>query len=145
MNKIWLILAVVVIGVGAFIYSSVSNKDVSPEEYEVLATLFSEQVRERVWTSEGYMDSGLEGGINGDILLASFPGLLASDFNNVPAFNGEYSEQDGELVFSGGTGGTASFIQPEGLNVLLINTSTRLDIKINSEKRVEKLLKELAS
>ena len=144
MKKIWLIGLVVVVALGAVIYSSVSNKDVSAEEFEVLAGTFSERAMEIVWTSEGYAESGLDGAITGEAVMKAFPGLVASDFNNVPAFNGEYRAEGEELVFTGGSARNASYLQADGFRMLMVNSSERLGLKINSEKRVEKLLKELS-
>lgn len=143
MKKIWLIGLVIVVALGAFIYSSVSNKDVSAEEFEALAGTFSERAMEMVWTSEGYAESGLDGAITGDVVMETFPGLIASDFNNVPAFNGEYGAEGEELVFTGGSASNASYLQADGFRMLMINSAERLGIKINSEKRVEKLLNKL--
>ncbi|MEX0919279.1 MAG: hypothetical protein WDZ64_00835 [Parcubacteria group bacterium] len=145
MKKIWLILiAVLVLGwLGSIVYSKTINKDATPEEYEVLATTFSEMAMEKVWNAPGYIDSGLDGAITGEAVLNAFPSLLPSDFNNVPAYQGEYSERDGELVFTGNSASNSSYIQPEGFRVLLFNVSERLGIKVNSEARIEKIFDKL--
>lgn len=101
--------------------------------YDSLAHLFSETLREGVDERVGVPIEGYEP----SMLIAAYPGLVETDFEDVEASIGKYVVVDGTLVHVTPPGAllhsAASAIGRNGYATLLKNLATRLHIDLSED------------
>lgn len=83
-------------------------------------------------------------GYTPELILGSFPGIVASDFAQVPANNGTYIVQDGQVIAQANELGLVPdhkiVLNRQGYAVLLENILKRLDMDIKQEHSIADVL-----
>jgi hypothetical protein len=122
-----------------------NNEVIAPaEDFEVLLTYFIETITHNVTTTfEDYDKQGLGGEVDGFTLVKTYPGLVPSDFTNVSAYQGSYSEEEGRLMFTGHAASNSAVIRRPGMKTLLENYAKRLGIELRTKADVDELIKKL--
>jgi hypothetical protein len=140
------LLLLLIAGIVAALLNA-TDKVATPREAadpEGALTYFIDTVTEKVKTeAEGYDQLGLGGGVDGFRLREVYAGLLPSDFNNVQAYQGSYSEMNGQLYFTGNAASNSAVIERAGMKTLLENLSKRLNISTNTKSDVDRILAEI--
>ena len=111
------------------------SDDISP-----LASYFNDQI-----ISKGVEKIGqpIEG-FDTYLLKQAFPGLIDEDFDNVEALLGIYKFANNELKFELITDGlihsAAQTVSEDGMEILMNNAATRLNVEIMDEESVDDLI-----
>lgn len=88
-------------------------------------------------------------GFDADLLLSKFPGLIPEDFEGVEAFEGVYTVEGGEWVFTRTKAQPVSSaertVSTQGYATLLENVSTRLDHPVRTLFEIDSLIEKLLS
>lgn len=144
MNKILLIgLLVLIILAGGFfafnqyIYNEKQGDSVSTQE---LASYFADEVFER-----GVADGVIPvEGFDAGLLLGEFPGLTPEDFDNVETFEGIYSIEEGDVIYTRTVNQPVTSaertVSKEGYATLLENLSRRLEFPVYNKENIDELL-----
>ena len=112
------------------------NIDTDPE----IASHFQDQI-----INLGVADIGqpIEG-FDPNLLIMAFPGIEASDFQGVEAFEGYYEFMDGEIIFNRNQTNLVTSaegtVEKEGYQTLLENIAERLELKVETEEQVDVLI-----
>jgi len=147
MKNIYVIFGIVIVVVAAFfafnsfIYNQ-KQADTSPTEF---SSVFAQAMFEK-GTEDGLIP--IEG-FDAGLLLSEFPGLEVEDFEGVKAFEGVYSVENGEVVFTR-TGGDAvssaeRTVSEEGYATLLENISARLSFPVYDESDIADVIEILSA
>ena len=110
---------------------------------EASLTYFTDSVILKAKSLEDYEGLGLGGKVDGFTLRKAYPGLLPADFEKVNAYQGSYSVEDGELLFTGNAASNSAVLEQDGMRTLLNNVSRRLEIPLNTEADVDRILRKL--
>jgi hypothetical protein len=110
----------------------------------MVLSYFIESITEKVKTSvKDYDKLGLVGGVDGFVLIKTYSKLLPSDFVGVRAVGGEYSVQDGKLLYTGNAASNSPVLTRAGMQTLAENCSARLGLPLTTKADVAQLLARL--
>jgi hypothetical protein len=107
----------------------------------LVLSYFIETVTKKVKASvKDYDKQGLAGGVDGFLLIKTYPKLLPQDFIGVRATGGEYSVQEGKLLYTGNAASNSPVLTRAGMQTLAENGAARLRIPLTTKADVAQLL-----
>ena len=139
MKKVALIVLLLITSAIVYLCTRPTISTPTEESLSYFITTVTEQAKK----IEGYDKLGLGGGVDGFTLVKAYPGFIPADFENVPAYQGYYHEENTTLFYTGHAASNSGVLLQEGMKLLLENTSKRLQISAASKKEVDRLLTEL--
>lgn len=111
------------------------------EEASSQATYFQNELFARATAKTGAIP--IEG-YGPQLLMGPFPGFIPSDFEGVAAFEGVYSTEEGEIIFTRNTPQPVSSaertISSGGYQTLLENVTDRLNVTAETEVEIDTLI-----
>jgi hypothetical protein len=111
------------------------------QDHEGAISFFQDTITKLVQTTVAdYNTLGLGGGVDGFVLMKSFPKLVPSDFVNVVAIGGEYSVEKENLLFTGNAASNSAVLKREGIKTLLQNCSKRLKVSPDTKEGINKIV-----
>jgi len=142
------VVLVFLIGTGIYLSDNSNGaaapEDTSGEVSEEAVEAFTARLRAETVARVGQPIEGFEP----FMFMRAFPGLVASDFNDVDALIGLYRYQNGEVVYDLNgeveTHSAARAISDEGMEQLLVHVATRLNYSVSDESEVDNLIDALA-
>ncbi len=112
---------------------------------EVSRAYFTDTVTIKVSsTVENYASLGLGGGVDGFVLVKTYPNLVPSDFIGVLAGGGEYGVYGGKLQFTGHAASNSAVLTKEGMKTLLENIALRLGMPASTTAEVDAILAKIS-
>ena len=115
------------------------------ESNEDLTNYFSENLQTKVIQTTGQPIEGFQPFMFQNV----YPGLIDNDFNNVDAMLGEYKVSGTELTFKltqqQPIHSAAEAITKRGMEILLKNLSSRLNIPITDRESIDKIITSISS
>lgn len=146
MKKGLLIISTLVV-IGLIVTVVLVNKGESPAlappapDPEKALSFFIDTLTQKVQTTVAdYKKLGLGGGVDGFVLMKTFPKLLPSDFVNVVATGGEYSVEKAQLQYTGNMASNSAVLTREGMRTLLRNCSKRLKLPSDTKEGIIKII-----
>lgn len=142
---ILILLALVVLLIGAISFFDIMRSDGNdlPDrltENERVVNDFVVKVRNETIAEVGQPIEGFEP----SMFMQAFPGLTESDFDGVAAFIGGYEFENGQLIYDlkgeQELHSAARAISDEGMATLLANVRARLNIEVEDEADVDRLI-----
>ncbi len=142
MKKFGITIGIVLLLAGAIgISLFYVGKSVSKPSAEESLTYFINTVTEKVKTkTTNYETLGLADGVDGFSLLKTFPSLQPQDFTGVVAYQGEYSEKDGELVYTGNAASNSGVLLRAGMQTLFTNVTNRMQVQSTTKEDIDHLV-----
>ena len=142
MNKTFLgiLIAVVVIGGGAFYYVNYAEQGNNPFTNNENSKYFMDQM-----VAKGVEDVGqpIEG-FDNNLLVMAFPGLVNTDFQGVETFEGHYELKNGivEMIRdkSSPISSAERTVSEDGYKTLLENLVRRLNMKADSRAAIDTII-----
>ena len=119
--------------------------DSNPVASDAALSYFIDTVTAKAKAAEDYEEQGMEGGVDGAMLLKAYPGLQIMDFDGVRTLHGEYSVANGELVYTGNAPSNATLLTREGMQAVLNNVSKRLSMPVSTKAEVNLLLERIGN
>jgi hypothetical protein len=157
------VFAVLLIGAGIYAMGPREAGLKEPEKEERIPASGSEMIMDAYFTEKMHERAdvfraanpnvevaGFSGGYSGFLYIKALPGLKPSDFEGVVAKSfsgesgGEYSVQEGQLLFTGHAASDSANIPAESMATLLINISRRLSLPISTEAEVDAIMERIS-
>lgn len=149
----WLLTINLILLLGFFAYlwwtDSVALQIGNPAAFDQTVVVIDDQTRGLfITTLRDEVDSQLGQPIEGytpDMFISVFPGLVATDFEDVAASIGKYVVVEGQLVHVTPPGtplhGAASAVSSQGLSTLLENVATRAQIDLSRSGTITDIMR----
>lgn len=137
------ILLIIALGTAYLIKTNTTDSTAeipAPDSQELLSYFTSMIIANATSTIANYEKLGLGGDIDGFTLLTLYPNLKPADFANVRAYQGNYSVVNGKLTFTGDAASNSAVLKKEGMETLLTNVSTRLQIPVADKTNINALI-----
>lgn len=138
------LFALVIVGLASVGMYYVQSKPLAIKEAtEDTRAYFVDAITEKGKEVEGYAKLGLGGEVDGFTLRNAYTKLLPSDFEGVQAYQGEYFEENGTLLYGGNAASNSAVILEPGMQTLLTNLALRFQISPHTKEGIDAILNEL--
>lgn len=150
-GKIIAMVIILVVGgfflLNNFIYNEKQGEPLGENQDTEVIEALGKAFQERIFTA-GTADGLIPiEGFDAGLLLGKFPGLVVWDFEGVETFEGVYSVEDGEAVYTRTKGqpisSAESTVSTKGYITLLKNVSARLKMPVMTEFEIDALVTQL--